>query len=259
MNKNIFAPKTESLCTLQQAVEYIAFDWEPLSEDYEDILTTPRKRFDWFGAEDEPEAVQYRQNIKQALGKLKLLLKAGLKFMATPYNKSSQRFVKEGNFFTLCEDWAKSVCCPYSIKIEKEAKVSDNPFKIEVEKGFDLVLHIYEQNHFITSFSEIFFIFSELKEALEDAEGVTKSYASPTISENNGYTTPFLTLINTMLQKGYVSADKQPIKKNLEEDIKKEAEILNIEISNRMCGYIATILRLPEMRKGGLKKLKGAS
>ena len=68
-----------------------------------------------------------------------------------------------------------------------------------------------------------------------------------------------MTLINTMLQKGYVTADKQPLKKNLQEDIKKEAKTLNIEISDRMCEYIATILRLPEMRKGGLKKLKGAS
>ena len=177
MNKNIFTPTPESICNFEQAVEYIAFGWEPLSDEDEDLQEPLRVRFDWRGAESETDAVKYRQDIKRAQAKLKKLLKAGLKFMATPYNNNAKRFIKEGNFFTLYEDWAKSVCMPY---------------QMEIERGLDLVLHIYEQNQFITSFGEIHFIYEDLKEALEEAEcEQPKILAQETATPiNNTYTTP---------------------------------------------------------------------
>ena len=59
-----------------------------------------------------------------------------------------------------------------------------------------------------------------------------------------------------MISKGYVTAENQPLAKNLQEDIKKEAKVLNIKISNKLKEAISTILRLPETHKGGLRKSK---
>lgn len=94
--------------------------------------------------------------------------------------------------------------------------------------------------------------FLKLKKAVEITE---KESICPIIKENN-YTTPYLTLLNTMIEKEYVTESNQPLADNLKEDIKKEGEAMGVKISNRMAESMATILRPLEAQKGGLKKAK---
>lgn len=124
-NSDIFLPKAEYFCNFEQAVEYIAFGWEPLNEEYEDILTEPRKRFNWVGDALSDEGAQYQQKIKRAIAKLKLLMKAGLKFMAAPYYKGGDRFSLGNGFYTLYEEDEKYLHNFYRIEFSTMQNIND--------------------------------------------------------------------------------------------------------------------------------------
>ncbi len=242
---DIFKPKVELFCTIEQAVEFIAFGWEPLNEEYEAILDEPRQRCCFESDAKTDIEKNYITEYKKAEAKLKLLLKAGLKFRATVYNKirdfDQSKIYSSDGIYDLTESYVKSLASPYKIEIDENCGVT--------------TIDVWENGSFLVTFGDVEILFTDIKEILspENQEDIATTLSAPV---TNGYTTPLLTLIQTMIEKGYVSQDNQPLAKNLQEDIKKEAEAANIPISKRIVESMTTILRLPETQKGGCKKMK---
>lgn len=67
-----------------------------------------------------------------------------------------------------------------------------------------------------------------------------------------GYSTPYIDLIIKAIQELKISHANQPPKKNIVEWLEKQ----NPELSKRETGVMATIVRLPEMKKGGYHSRK---
>lgn len=249
MSNNIFAPEILSECSLIQAMEYLAFGWEPLNEDYENALDEPRKRWPYFSYKepdlwDEPESSEkrYITEMKKAEAKVKILLKKEFPFYAYVYKNYSdddkEHLEKNGHIYKLLSKEFPYCLHQYNIDFKEDCGIT--------------VIDLSEDNITLARFGKIYFDFKKLKEIIEDAKE-TKAVTAPA---NNSYTTPLLTLINTMINKGYVTAENQPLAKNLQKDIEKEAKTLNLEISKKLKEAISTILRAPETHKGGLKKSK---
>lgn len=53
-----------------------------------------------------------------------------------------------------------------------------------------------------------------------------------------------------------ITKDNQPLKKNMIDAIKKELGNRNLPCSNRKAEEIATLIRLPELEKGGNRRFK---
>lgn len=71
-----------------------------------------------------------------------------------------------------------------------------------------------------------------------------------------GYTTPYIDLMIKAIRDLKLSKDNQPLVKNIQEWLGQQ----NPDLSEREKGYMATLLRLPEMKKGGYhsgRKKKG--
>lgn len=247
MSNNIFAPEILSECSLIQAMEYLAFGWEPLNEDYENALDEPRKRWPYFSYKepdlwDAPESSEkrYITEMKKAEAKVKILLKEEFPFYAKVYKDYSgddkKYLEKSGHTYKLLSK--EFPYCSYKIDFREDLSAT--------------VIDLRKDNTLLARFGIIYFDFKKLKEIIEDA----KEAKAATAPANSSYTTPLLTLINTMINKGYVTAENQPLAKNLQKDIEKEAKALNLEISNKLKEAISTILRAPETHKGGLKKSK---
>lgn len=249
---NIFQPKIKLCCSIIEAMEYLAFNWDPIEEEYEAILDKPRKRWEYFPPNDrflfhdnnvEPKTEEenvYLRKMSEASAKLKILLKNGLPFYADVSRFSddfdlNSVFVKEGSYFKLIENIL--------------------PKKIIFKRYLKLKMHLrYPNNHFV-SFDNVSFRFSELKEMLSCRtlkEDNVKEQHNPIIN----YTTPYLDIINEIIQEQKISYENQILKKELEYEIKKKAENKNFHVSERIVNVMATILRLPEMQKGGVKKTK---
>lgn len=62
-----------------------------------------------------------------------------------------------------------------------------------------------------------------------------------------GYSTPYIDLMIRAIHELKISKDKQPPVKHIKEWLEKQ----NPDLSDREKGYMATFLRLPEMKKGG--------
>ena len=251
MSNDIFTPEILSECSLIQAMEYLAFGWEPLNEDYENALDNPRKRLPYFSYKepdlwDGPELSEkrYITEMKKAEAKVKILLKKEFPFYAYVYENYSdddkEHLEKNGRTYKLLSKEFPYCLHQYNIDFDEDCGIT--------------VMNLSKDSISLARFGIISFDFQKLKEIIEDTkEPETKAATAPA---NSSYTTPHLTLINTMISKGYVTAENQPLAKNLQKDIEKEAKALNIKISNKLKEAMSTILRLPETHKGGLKKSK---
>jgi hypothetical protein len=70
--------------------------------------------------------------------------------------------------------------------------------------------------------------------------------------QSGGYTTPYIDLIFKAIRELNISAENQPLKKHIVEWLLQQ----NPDLSERETSMIATILRLPEMKKGGYHRLQ---
>lgn len=243
--------EVKAYCNIIEALEYLAMGWKPYKDNDERLLLSAedrdKTRCDFFGWKlDEnhkrilkPEQIIYYTNMYKAVGWLDNIIR-----------NNKIKLYADG----VLHCYRDCFYCPADDKIQKQ-EVLLNIESVDVdfdseEKQWEIFVAakqfglLYKDAPDIIKFSELepFYTPQELPEE--------KQYEAPAVS----YTTPYLELINIMLRKGYVTKDNSPLADNLKEDIKKEAQAIGIKISDRLAASMATILRPPELQKGGYKK-----
>lgn len=242
----------ENNINVKQALEWLAMGWLPYLGTYERLASDDRNKYnrDFDGEKIDKvnehfyslEDLEYNQNMYKAVALLEYLInKKIIKLYSSSFSSIYPKDKKSYDFHNVYSDEI--------LWFNARIFFRDNYHEpiICIACGFESNILTPEVTSCIR-FDEIKnYSINDFINASNDSGDYTKTI----------YTTPYLTLLNTMIKKGYVAEDKQPLADNLKEDIKKEAESANIEISDRIAGSMATILRLPEKQKGGLKKTKG--
>lgn len=247
-------PEVKAYCNIKEALEYLAMGWKPYKDNDERLLSDDREDIRcYFDGEklkeenkhffDNEKQIEYYNKMYKAIGILgNIIRNSKINIYTTQYkvffHKNSFSYEEE----QLKEEVLTNREAVY-IYYDGEGSVYKKTWIVEIISKPGSVC--YDGNcRTCIKFSELepFYTPQELPEE--------KQYKAPAVS----YTTPYLELINIMLQKGYVTKDNSPLADNLKEDIKKEAEAAGINVSNRMAASMATILRSPELQKGGYKK-----
>lgn len=74
--------------------------------------------------------------------------------------------------------------------------------------------------------------------------------------QNIGYSTPYIDIMNSVISDMNISADNQPLKKHIEAAICEKARRDGVELSEKTIAAMASLVRLPEARRGGNRKNK---
>lgn len=250
----------ENNINVKQALEWLAMGWLPYSGTYERLASDDRNKYnrDFDGEKIDKinehfyssEDLEYNQNMYKAVALLEYLInKKIIKLYSSSFSLIYSRYnnhVKDQESYDFHKVYSDKI-----LWFNAQIIFGNNNYLplIDIDCSFDFSsLHLTPEVTCCIRFDEIKnYSINDFTNAGNDSGDYTKTI----------YTTPYLTLLNTMIKKGYVSKDNQPLADNLKEDIKKEAKLANIEISDRIAASMATILRLPEMKKGGCKKMKG--
>ena len=293
----------------RQAIEFIAFQWEPYTSEDEEILAGRNRKlffsddlenksflikqaglklgqyikqgcliFDAVIDEDKVNPVELEKSLKN--GKISYTDYMGAFTRPLPSNVMLIRHCVENNYSkeTIAKksDWPENFDFIFCKDVLYYKDPYENRYLEHPESEYDL-FYIKTNNGYDIRYLDLAFDFQSLRGACENhnkglllTSGNEKYLINPTtkaermrkesetgISNTKNYRTPYLLLIDTMIEKGYLAGDEPPLAKALIEDIKKEATAANIKISDRMATSMATILRPPEAQKGGLKKIKG--
>lgn len=249
---DIFAPYLKEYCNLIEALEYLAFGWEPV--DDENLLDEPRRRFtQYFSINVDYNNIRKKENNTSPTYYIEKY-RAYVDIETINYCRAMQKAIAKLKRLLNIPVTIPMGDAYIYMSVEKTT-IKDNLGKFSFEEGVNdsCFLHFVDCNFSNAVIYQPLFKVSDLKPYTEKKEKHITSETTYALANNN-YTTPYLTLINTMLQKGYVTEEEQPLADNLKEDIKKEAKKAGVEISDRLASSMATILRLPNMQRGGYRK-----
>ena len=70
------------------------------------------------------------------------------------------------------------------------------------------------------------------------------------------YSAPYLEVATAVINRLGITNDNQPLKKNITDTIKEELINRNLPFSDRKVDALATMIRLPEVEKGGNRRVK---
>lgn len=243
-------PEVKAYCNIKEALEYLAMGWKPYKDNDERLLSDDREDIRcYFDGEklkeenkhffDNEKQIEYYNKMYKAVGWLDNIIR-----------NNKIKLYADG----VLHCYRDCFYCPADDKIQKQ-EVLLNIESVDVdfdseEKQWEIFVAakqfglLYKDAPDIIKFSEI--------EPFYTPQELPKERQSEVLDIS--YTTPYLELINIMLRKRYVTKDNSPLADNLKEDIKKEAQAIGIKISDRLAASMATILRPPELQKGGYKK-----
>lgn len=258
-------PEILAKCTLRQALEWIAFQWEPMESVYEDLIGRYRDM-----GNERSGYTEYDQAIFAAEPKLRIAIKkdviklSGIETVCT--GGGAHKKADYSLFLTLYPD---------SKFLNDEAidnkKITDYFFSDDysfiycphaVSKRINEETFCYHKGYFEveTELAALRVLFPlPTPTRVKDTEAVG---STPTNIENKNnidivkatdeYSTPYLDIINSLINEGIISKTNQGKAESLKAMIMERGKSINI--SERLATAMATIMRLPESQKGGAKK-----
>ncbi|MDR2933786.1 MAG: hypothetical protein LBU68_00700 [Rickettsiales bacterium] len=206
-------------CTLLQACEWIAFDWKPMSEMYENAIGRVRPMFDVILKREYDQSIERAKNLLLvALYQGKIIPKYNDFMWSSIENKilnnDDMQIILNGN----------DLCTSNSLFFPERRKGKASDICIPVKINFE-----------------------ELQKFFPSKKKIVPN-------ESLSYTTPYLEIMNEIIAEFKITQDNQLLKKQLIDPIKEKMVNKNLPKSDNLANVMATLIRLPDMQNGRAKK-----
>ena len=223
---DIFKPKEKESCSLIEAIEYIAFSWEPGQ--------TLNKR------QLKIRKFSYTYNeVEEAKNLLSILIQTGLLHFqkTTKEDITLKESVHIDDNGIVHKSNIKAIDY-YDVFFDFEElkkKVKELKENLSTEEGRNIIIKLLKGNYTTTELTTE----KELKQEPE-------------------YSTPYLEIMEEVVERLKITNENQPVIKIIESEIEKVAKEKKLSLGIQKINAMASFLRLPESQKGGLKKYKRA-
>lgn len=245
----LLKPQKLSKCNLIQALEWIAFGYEPVRP--EDEILEDREVYreklipNEFGLVEKPFSDEEKSYVKGMCRAIGLLKKALITGKLSIY---SCAFYKNGYCYS----------CGPEIKLSDLKEYNSETISVNFSEDFRQIFitipdenrytpHVWSGTNFSFSVKELKKI--RLKPVVLLHNPSSKENSTKLFSEE--YTTPDLEIIKELLSEKFYENEDLLLKDNLVESILNKAKAKNIDMPLARAEHIATIIRTREQGRGG--------